>query len=226
MKTLPIIFASITAAMPVVTQKTGLSQKYGFPLKMLCVLLYLLTGVISAFSFNSLTSFTVMILAALGFGAFGDFFLEFSGKRYFSLGVVFFALGHIVYSCTFMFVGSTRALPYGAAVVALTAALSLAIIIFAKSKLKLTGKKRLLLAYAPILIFAFASAASKAVAAFRADNLHLGLCIISGGALFLVSDIMIGIDKGGIKRPDFLHNAVSYTYFAAQALFALSIYFQ
>ena len=56
--------------------------------------------------------------------------------------------------------------------------------------------------------------------------------LIEGAAIVNVTedDIIFFEDEGfsgkNIKRPDFLHNAVSYTYFAAQALFALSIYFQ
>lgn len=226
MKTLPLISAAITVFLPFLLQKTGLSEKHGFRMKMLCALAYLLTGVLSAVAINKVTAFSLMILGALGLGLLGDFFLEFKGKKFFPLGVVFFALGHIVYSVTFICVGAYKALMQILTVTAITLALTLILIVFAKTKLKLKGKKKMLLFYAPVLIFAFASALMSGFLAIKAGNLSYGLCLIFGGGLFFSSDIMIGAGKGGVKRPQFLHNAVSYTYFAAQALFALSICFQ
>ncbi|MBO5934243.1 MAG: lysoplasmalogenase [Clostridia bacterium] len=226
MKILPLIFAVITILTPVITQKTGLSKKYGFQLKMLCAVLYLATGVISAASFGAVTDYSAMMLGALVLGMLGDFFLEYKEKKLFPLGVVFFALGHIVYSITFLFAGENNAASHIAVVLGITLAVTAAIVIPAKTKLKLNGKKNMLLIYVPVLVFSFACAVVRGVAAFGESNRIFGLCLISGGLLFFVSDIMIGVGKGGIKRPEFLHYAVSYTYFAAQALFALSILFQ
>lgn len=226
MKTLPFIFAVVTVLLPVITQKTGLSEKYGFKMKMLCAFMYIVTGVISALSLYRVTAYSVMILTALVLGMLGDFFLEYKSKKLFPLGAAFFGIGHIVYSCTFLFVGTYKALSHIEAVAGITIVLSAVTLLFAKVKLRLKGKKKLILAYAPVLIFAFASALVSGGLAMNEGNLSFGMCLIFGGVLFFASDIMIGAGKGGIKRPKLLHNAVSYTYFAAQALFALSIYFQ
>ena len=226
MKILPLIFAAITIVMPVVTQRTGLSKKYGFPLKMLCAFLYIVTGVLSSVTFGKSTEYSFMILCGLALGVLGDFFLEFKAKKLFPLGVVFFALGHIAYSVTFLFTGTYKSVSHLVAVTGITAALTAAVILFAKTKLILKGKKKMLLVYAPVLIFSFTCAVVKGVAALNEGNLFFGLCLTAGGTLFFASDVMIGVDKGGIKRPPILHNAVSYTYFAAQALFALSILYQ
>lgn len=225
MKTLPLIFAAVSILTPFVMQKAGLSEKYGFKIKMLCAFTYLATGVISAVSVTA-TAYTFMILCALVLGILGDFFLSYKNDRYFFTGVIFFALGHIVYSYTFLCTGNYKALPQAGAVGIITALLTAIIILFAKTKLKLKGKKNLLLVYAPVLIFAFVCAVVSGFVAVNIGNLFFGLCLICGGILFFASDIMIGIGKGGIQRPEFLHNAVTYTYFAAQTLFALSIYFQ
>lgn len=226
MRTLPLIFAVISVLMPVITKKTGLSEKYGFKMKMLCAFMYLLTGILSAASLYRITSYTVLMLVALAFGLLGDFFLEYKGKKLFPAGALFFALGHIVYAYTFLCVGDYKALPYITAVIGITAAVTAAIVIFAKTRLELEGKKKMLLIYLPVLVFAFTCALVKGVVSINEENISLGLCLISGGTLFFLSDMMIGMGKGGIKRPRFLHNAVSYTYFAAQTLFALTIYFQ
>lgn len=226
MKTVTLIFAIITILLPFLSQKTGLSHKYGFRMKMLCALMYLATGVFSTFTVSSVTAYSVMILVALFFGVLGDFFLEFKGKRYFPLGAAFFAVGHIVYSLTFLFVGAYRGLSDVLSVVAITIILTIIIVVLAKTRLTLKGKKNLLLIYAPVLIFAFACSLVSGVISVNDGNYFYGICVISGGSLFLASDIMIGVGKGGIQRPDFLHNAVSYTYFTAQALLSLSILYQ
>lgn len=226
MKILPLIFAVATAVLPVVSQRSGLSEKYGFPLKMLSAFMYLLTGIASALSVTSITDYSLLILGALIFGIAGDFFLDYKAKRFFPLGTAFFAVGHIIYSYTFLCSGSYKALSHIWAVAGITLILTFAIVIFAKTKLKLTGKKNMLLIYVPVLIFAFACALIKGVMAIGTGNLSFGLCLMLGGFLFFASDIMIGMGKGGINRPKILRNAVSYTYFAAQALFALSILFQ
>lgn len=226
MKILPFIFAVITIITPVITQKTGLSKKYGFPLKMLSAVFYLATGVLSAVSFGAFTEYSAMMSGALVLGMLGDFFLEFKGKKFFMLGAVFFALGHIVYSITFLFAGAYKAVPDIMLVLCITLIIMAAIVIPVKTKLNLKGKNNLLLVYAVVLVFAFVCAVVSGVTAICEDNQLFGLCLISGGSLFFFSDIMIGMDKCGIKRPELLHYAVSYTYFAAQALLALSIVFQ
>ncbi len=226
MKTLPLIIAVISVSLPVITQRTGLSQKYGFKMKMLCAFMYLITGIISAASLYRVTDYSVLILSALTLGALGDFFLEYKKKKFFPVGVAFFALGHIVYSFTFLCVGNYKSLAHITAVAGVTAALTAVILLFAKMKLRLKGKKKLILIYAPVLVFAFACAFVSSITAINNGNLSFGLCLAAGGALFLMSDLMIGMGKGGLNRPPFLRNAVSYTYFAAQTLFALSIYFQ
>lgn len=226
MRFLTYIVAASSIVMPVITQKTGLSKKHGLPFKMLCAFLYLITGVLSALSFGSVNEYALMILAALVLGVLGDFFLEYKKKKFFPLGAVLFALGHIIYSVAFLTVGNNKALPYIGAVLGITLAVTAVVFAFAKTKLKLKGKKIMILAYAPVLVFSFACAAVRGALELQNGEILLGLCLVAGGILFFASDIMIGVGKGGIKRPKILHNAVSYTYFAAQTLFALSILFQ
>ena len=226
MKTAALISAVITVLIPIISQKSGLSKKYGFPLKMLCAFMYLLTGTLSVFSLGSPTAYSTLILSALVAGFLGDFFLEYKSKKLFPLGAVFFALGHIVYSFTFLFIGDYKAASHIWVVLGVTVAVTALIFAFAKRKLHLKGKKKYIVIYAPVLIFSFACAIVKGTIALSQESFAFGLCLIWGGSMFFASDIMIGVGKGGVKRPPFLHYAVSYTYFAAQALFALSILFQ
>ena len=226
MKYITFLIAVISVNLPVISQKYGFSDKHGFKMKMLCAFMYLLTGTFAALSFGAITQYSVLILGALAAGFLGDFFLEYKSKKLFPLGAVFFALGHIAYSYTFLCIDAHNIVTDIIAVAVITLILSAIVLVFAKTRLVLKGKKNLLLIYAPVLIFAFACALVKSFTAIAAGDFAFGICLIFGGSLFLASDIMIGLGKGGFERPQFLRNAVSYTYFAAQTLFALSILFQ
>lgn len=89
MKILPLILAVITALLPFVLQKTGLSEKYGFKMKMLCAFMYLATGILSAAVLYRVTVYSLMILGALCLGVLGDFFLEYKSKSLFPIGAAF-----------------------------------------------------------------------------------------------------------------------------------------
>ncbi len=226
MKTLPLIFAAFSALMPVITQKTGLSSKYGFKIKMLCAFMYLATGVLSAVALYRVTLYSLLILTALIFGVLGDFFLSYKEDRYFPVGILFFALGHIVYSVTFLLVGEMRAIDYIVPVLILTMIMFIPIVFIIKVKIDLGKLEIPILIYGLILLFFFVCGVTKGIIAIRAGNLSFGLCMILGASLFIASDIMLGLKSGGMELPEILRHAVTYTYFPAQTLFALSIYFQ
>ncbi len=226
MKTIPLIFAVFAVLMPFLTQKTGLSQKYGLKIKMLCAFMYLVTGVISAFAVRPVTYYAVFILSALVSGFLGDFFLSYKNDRYFPIGVGFFALGHIVYSITFLFVGKMNASGYIIPVAVMTVILYLPVICVIKKKINLGKMEIPILIYALLLLFSFACGIAKGITAIQNADIISGLCLVSASVLFVVSDILLGLKSGGMKLPDMLRHAVTYTYFPAQTLFALSIYFQ
>ena len=188
--------------------------------------MYLLTGTLAVLATGMITDYSLFMLVALVLGMLGDFFLEYKSKKFFPLGTVFFALGHLVYSYTFLFIGVYNAMAHIWAVLGMTLAVTIMIFAFVKTKLRLKGKKNMILIYAPVLIFSFACAVVKGAIALSEGSFAFGLCLIWGGSMFFASDFMIGVGKGGLKRPKMLHYAVSYTYFAAQTLFALSILYQ
>ena len=184
MKTLPLFFSVISILMPVITQKTGLSKKYGFQMKMLCAFLYIITGIIAAVSFNIVTTYSLMILGALALGVLGDFFLSYKQDKNFPLGVVFFALGHIVYSFTFLCIGEIRVMDYIAPVLIVTVLMFIPIVCVIKLKLSLGKLKMPVLIYSVFLLFSFACGFTKGVLAFKSGNLCFALCMISGSLLF------------------------------------------
>ncbi len=226
MKILPLLVAGISAVMPVVSQKSGLSDRYGLKMKMLCASLYMLTGILSVAAAYELTVYSVMIISALTMGVLGDFLLGYKNKKYFLPGALFFAVGHIVYIITFLFIGAVNTLTLAVPVIILTLFAYIPLFILTEKKLKFGKLKKPVLVYTAVLLLCFFSALAKGVASVTQGNILFGLCLITAGTLFIFSDLMLGTDMGGMKRPEFLHYAVSYTYFAAQTLFAISIYFQ
>ena len=226
MKLLPIVIAVFSALMPIITQKSGLSSKYGLKIKMLCAFLYFFTGVLSAVSIFSVTAYSFMILTALIFGVFGDFFLSYNNEKHFLTGVLFFALGHIVYSGAFLFSGVSKAAEYIIFIFILTAILYMPVVYTVKVKINLKKMETTFLIYALILVFSFVCGFARGVLLIKNGKASQGICVISGAVLFIASDVMLGLSHGGIKLPKILSHAVSYTYFPAQTLFALSIYFQ
>ncbi len=226
MKIFLFLFAVLSAGCPVLTQKTGLTKKHGFGMKMLCAGMYFCTGLLAAIAGSTITLYTALLLAGLLFGVLGDFFLSYRNEKYFLLGVIFFALGHVVYSIAFLTAGEYKALPYIIPVAVFAVVSALVLFAVAKAKLSL-GKLQLpLLIYAAVLFFFFACAVTKGVLACKAGNFFFGLVLIAGALLFIASDLMLGVQIGGVKLPKLLRHAVSYTYFPAQTLFALSIFLQ
>lgn len=226
MKILPLFVAFVSAIMPVITQKTGLSSKYSFKMKMLCALMYVATGILSAVMLFRVTYYSLLILGALVSGFLGDFFLSYKNDRYFPVGMGFFALGHIVYISTFLVIGNYEIISSVVYIIIATVILFVPVTYVVKTKINL-GKLMLpVFVYGFILVLFFVCSITKGIAAVSAGNLTYGLCMILGAVLFIASDIMLGLRMGGIKLPKILSHAVSYTYFPAQTLFALSIYFQ
>ena len=226
MKILPLIFAFISAILPVVTQKTGLSSKYGFKIKMLCALMYIVTGIVSVSAISPITYYAFFILGALFSGFLGDFFLSYKNDRYFPVGVGFFALGHIIYSITFLLIGEMKAIEYIIPVAVMTLIMFIAVVYIIKTKLNLGKMEKPILFYALLLFFSFACGVANGIIAIKNGNFPMGLCMITASILFVVSDILLGLKTGGMKLPAKMRHMVTYTYFPAQTLFALSIYFQ
>lgn len=222
-----LIFIFLTAFfMPVITQKTGLSEKYPFSMKMLCSFMFLVTGITAVVSTGNLTPYSIYILFALVAGVLGDFFLSYKNEKYFIIGVICFAAGHLLYSYTYLF--QCKFLQPATAIPLIIAAAIATSLLFIFARYKMNLKKLLipLTIYAFLLIFSFVCTVACGIIAITRTEIYFGFCVITGASLFLFSDILLGLNMGGIKLPRFLRHGVSYTYFPAQTLFALSIFLQ
>ena len=226
MKILLFVLVLASFIMPVLVDRRLFPFFDGLQTKMLCAFMYILTGVGAVLQLTGDVKYSVFLFGALIFGFLGDFFLSWKNEKYFLFGVLFFGIGHIIYSLTFILVGSEALREKFFIPVIITAVLALIlaiVIIFAKIKLKKEHKPLLL--YGLILFFSFASGASRGVFALIAGEIPFGLCLIAGSALFIISDVFLAIGMLGIRLPKIFNHAVSYTYFPAQTLLALSICF-
>ena len=225
MKILSVIFAVFSALMPMITQKSGRTYESALRIKMLCAFMYLSTGVLATAAFR-ITDYSILILAALVFGVLGDFFLSYNKEKHFLAGVLFFAIGHIVYSCAFLFAGGIKAKDCIFLILISATVLYIPVFCIIKTKINLKKMELPFLIYSLILVFSFVCGIVRGVLLMKNGNYLQGICLIAGSILFITSDIVLGLGFGGIKLPHIFRHTVSYTYFPAQTLFAISICFQ
>lgn len=202
-------------------------RKNYLPAKMTCSALFLLTGLLAAVAHAEVTDYSVYIIVALLFGLIGDFLLEYKQAKYFSYGVVAFAVGHLLYIYTFarlvLPVPKPKALPVALFAAAL---LAIAAVMSKIDKVTFKGKDKFMLIYAAILISAFITGVIRGITSIQAGNTVYGAFIIAASALFITSDSFLALQifgKPHIRHPEAV---VLFTYFPAQTLFALSILYQ
>lgn len=139
----------------------------------------------------------------------------------------FFAIGHLVYIYTFINLHSPSLKPYTRYIVILYIVIIIACMAqIIMDKIKFDGKYKVMIIYSLVLISSFVFAAIRGVASIKSGNTAHGIVLALSGALFIVSDAFLGSQLFGeskVKNPGFF---VAITYFPAQTLFALSIYFQ
>ncbi len=226
MKILLILIFCAALIMPVTVHQTGLSGKHPLGMKMLCSFMFLFTGIVSLCARESITVYSVSILTALVFGVLGDFFLSYKNERYFLSGVIFFALGHLVYILTFLFQGEPAGSTAIIAISVVTLIFVTVLYFFSKAKLELKKMQLPLVMYAGILFVSFCSVVVRGILLITEGKFLFGTSVISGAVLFIFSDILLGISIGGMKLPKMLKHGVSYSYFPAQTFFAISIFLQ
>ncbi len=202
-------------------------RKNHLPAKTACSALFLTTAVFASLSYGTFSLYSVLMVCALFFGLLGDFFLDYKNGKTFAFGVVFFTVCHLIYIGNFVFNRTppfNEYIKYFAAIFLGLCVVS--VIHIALNKIKFIGKNKFLIPYCITLMISFTVAVTRGIAEYLAGNKACGICLITAGALFVASDgclaaLMFG--KPLLKHTELL---VAFTYFPAQALFALSINFQ
>lgn len=228
MKTMGIISVILCAATAVIT---FLSQFLPFftkkPLhsKMLCSALFLLTGLSAMIITHS--TYSLLMVAALFFGFLGDFWLDYKNSRYFMTGVLFFSVGHLIYLYTFILHCQPSLLSYWKQILLGFLGLCVAAVLEVMiDKIRFPKGKRRMILYSFLLMFSFIFAVSRGVVSIINGEMQFGACLVAAGGLFLLSDTFLAVSLYGKPKLKCNDKLVAFTYFPAQALFALSILFK
>lgn len=220
------IFCGLTVAVTILSHLLPFFKKKPLHSKMLCSSLFLVTGIFSALSIGMGSSYSYLMLAALFFGWLGDFWLDYKNSKYFLTGVLFFSIGHAIYLYTFIFNRQPSLAPYWKQILIGFLALCVAAVIeVAVDKIRFPKSRRIMIAYSLLLMFSFIFAVSRGIVSITNGNRELGICLAAAGGLFLLSDTFLAVSLYGKPKLKCNDTLVAYTYFPAQALFALSIMF-
>lgn len=186
--------------------------------------MFLLTGSLALLVSDAVAFFSVLIFIALISGFLGDFFLSCKNEKYFSIGVLFFAAGHIIYSFAFMGNGAIPGIKESLIPVFSVFLLALILFIVIKAAGISLKKKKIFIPYVFILFLFFSSGIMRGILSVKEKPLLAG-CLFAGSLLFVFSDIILGIRLMNIKLPPIFRHAVSYAYFPAQTFLAMTIFF-
>jgi len=225
-----LIFASLFTGLLVSSSLYHNEARSRFALKVVTSLSFVALAILSVVEQNGSfkESYSLSIISALALAFLGDFALgqyhlsrpiNKLDKAYWQgIGFVFFSLSQIMYIITFFQKFEFHP------VYLLVPFFGLVLMFYIISRLKAFDKKRtaLIMSYTFFLTFMLASTLS-AAQSLAYNRLGITLCI--AGALFAISDFTL-IFKYYYHKLRKLTTVVScLTYYAAQLLFALSIYF-
>ncbi len=198
-----------------------------------CAVMFVIIGIFAALASGGYSTYAVLITIGAAFGAFGDYSLSLDVKnRRFVIGVGSFLIGHIFYTAAFIFmlteISALTPLKIGLLVAAVFA-ISLIIVIIG-IKLKVSPGEGLVpvLAYILIIITMFVFSVALAVSVSQNDGIAgtgAAICIVSGSLLFIASDAILALEAFTNGAYKISRHANPITYFSAQVLIGLSIYF-
>lgn len=221
-----VIFCIVTTVVTVLSQLLPFFKRKPLHSKMLCSSLFFMTG-ISAMIENQFSVYSFLMVAALFFGLLGDFWLDYKHSRYFMTGVLFFSVGHLIYLYTFILHCQPSLLSYWKQILlgflGLCVAAVLEVVI---DKIRFPKGKRRMILYSFLLMFSFIFAVSRGVVSIINGETEFGSCLVAAGGLFLLSDTFLAVSLYGKPKLSCNDKLVAFTYFPAQALFALSILFK
>lgn len=158
--------------------------------------------------------YSIFIILALIFSLGGDIALMFTSKKAFIIGLILFLLAHIVYTFIFTYFNHLHKSDLLTGILLLILAGSIYYYLYSGlDKMKLP-----VLIY--ILVISFMM--QRSVSVFWSSFFNMGqMFLISIGAgLFIISDIMLAVNK--FKKPLRNHRISLLFYYSGQMLFALS----
>ena len=198
--------------------------------KMSCAVMYVVIGFLAAEASGGYNAYAALITTGAIFGALGDLTLnmDVNSNRFF-VGLGSFLTGHIFYSASFgLMIGKiTELTPLKIFLTAAAAIVLSSILVAAGRKHGLLPKKF----FRPILLYVFSITAmlgfslSLAIAIGSVRNIGAAVCVAAGAVMFVVSDAVLALRTFARDRFSINRFVNPLTYFPAQVLIGLSIYF-
>lgn len=214
-----IPFIALSAIAAIVGDNTNLRKLYVIVKPITTIIIIVLS--ISALFLNKDANNTYIILITVGlvFSLFGDIFLiSKDNEKLFLYGLISFLLAHIIYSLTFTYFSAIKQADIAPAIIIL--ALTAGTYIFLYKGL---GKMKIaVLVYCLVIAFMLWRATSTLFD--KGFSQTKALLLFTGAISFFISDLILATNKFKMKIPYFsVFNLI--TYWGAQTLIALSIYY-
>jgi len=185
-----------------------------YVLKPLSSLMLILVASLSFYLGIGDRTYILFVLLGIAFCFGGDVALMFEPKAAFLTGLVLFLVGHLVYAGTFIYFNQFWIKSYLVAAVIIVFAILMYIYLYPG----LTGMKVPVLFYLLVISLMMHSAASTFYSHFF--NIFQAMALTIGAALFLISDIILAINR--FKKP-LRYNRLSLGfYYSGQFLIAAS----
>lgn len=214
-------------------------NKYSMASKIVASVLFILCGVLAVKISGNTSLYADYIVYGLIFGCLGDLFLHSLSNKmwHFALGVIAFLTGHIYYIAALQkaILSAKASEPFFAwyefLIVGIIIVVALTYCFKTQQFKRQAAKTSGLCVYGVFLAYMFAKAIRYVIVEIEKgtnDNmLPIAITIGLGALLFLTSDLILGYilanDDKELKRIFRIVNIV--TYYAAQVLIALSIFF-
>lgn len=198
-----------------------------------CAVMFVVTGIFAAEATGGFTVYAMLIVLGAALGAVGDIILktEVKSPRFF-IGLASFLLGHIFYASAFVSV-LKKLLPIRplqiVLLLALSAIITVAVILAGKKLGASTGRGAVPVTFYIFTISAMLTTAMVLAVSFAAFcgamGIFASLGVALGAILFVASDSVLALKTFAKNKFSISRLAVPLTYFPAQTILALSIYF-
>jgi uncharacterized membrane protein YhhN len=210
---IPIPFLAVTVTLLVLAELRS-DQKQSYVLKPLSTILVIVVAVLSLWTPQAQSSFTLWIALGLILSLGGDVALMFKSNRAFLIGLVLFLLAHIVYSVAFTVPNGfhTGDLVTGAVLLVLAA------VVYRYLKPGLGAMQGPVIVYILVICFMVNRAAS----AFFGDAFSTAQAWLMtlGATLFWLSDLALAVNR--FRLPFKAERLSLFLYYGGQLLIALS----
>ncbi|MGI6249237.1 MAG: lysoplasmalogenase family protein [Acutalibacteraceae bacterium] len=202
-------------------------NKKSLVLKMICSTLFIAFALLAVGYKGEFSKYSLLIIVGLFFGFLGDFFLHVNPKPiFFAAGLYSFLCGHIFYTIAFSLELEPGRMFSTAQITAFILIVACIVLVAVVKKIN-PGKATVHVSlYMGVIVLMLIKRCALGFRLLQSGKAVPGVIIVLGGALFVVSDAILGIilfmkDKNSL--PLKAVNLISY--YAAQLLIGGSIFF-